>query len=77
MHKLASKLSEDAPAQGFQVIDARDKTDFDGAGDGKRSHIENSINLPFAELLSEDGTFKSDAEISGLFKGLGISTEKE
>ena len=77
MHQLASKLSEDAAAQGFQIVDARDKKDFDGAGDGKRSHIENSINLPFADLLNEDGTFKSDAEIAELFKGLGISTEKE
>ena len=74
---MAAKLKEDAPGQGFQIVDAREKEAFDGAGDGQRSHIENSINLPFTDLLNEDGTFKSDADIAEIFKGRGISTEKE
>ena len=60
MHKLAEKLKDDAGAQGFQIVDAREKKDFDASGDGKRSNIENSINLPIDDLLNQDGTLKSD-----------------
>ena len=60
-----------------QIIDARDKKDFDGAGDGKSSNIKGAINLPFDELLNKDGTFKSDAEIKEVFKTKNISTEKD
>ena len=34
------------------------------------------MNLPFMQLLNEDGTFKEEAEIAEIFKDIGIDKDK-
>ena len=60
-----------------QVLDARASGRFTGAipepRDGMRSgHIPGSVNLPYTDLLHEDGTFRSAAELRERFKAAGV-----
>lgn len=38
--------------------------------------IKNSLNLFFGQLLNEDGTFKSEEEVSQILKDAGVSQDK-
>jgi len=60
-----------------QLVDARDGARFAGeAGDFRpgvaSGHIPGARNLPFGELLNEDGTYKTAEEIKAAFEGAGI-----
>ncbi|OWY13347.1 3-mercaptopyruvate sulfurtransferase [Thioclava sp. F34-6] len=71
----ASKLGD------HEIIDARPNDRFLGNGTeprpGLRSgHIPGSRNLPFGELLTPEGTFKSPDEIKALFKAAGVDLSK-
>ncbi len=64
-----------------QVLDARSKGRFDGAEpeprEGLRSgHIPASLNLPFNELITSEGTLKSGEEIRSAIEGAGIDMKK-
>ena len=82
MHQLVGKGYHNAtPFEAdFQIVDARSKGKFDGTDPepaGVRcGHIKNAINLFFAELVNEDGTFKNCEELAELYKAAGISLEK-
>ncbi|OWY16712.1 3-mercaptopyruvate sulfurtransferase [Thioclava sp. JM3] len=71
----ASKLGD------HEIIDARPSDRFLGNGTeprpGLRSgHIPGSRNLPFGELLTPEGTFKSPDEIKALFEAAGVDLSK-
>ncbi|WGT52279.1 MULTISPECIES: 3-mercaptopyruvate sulfurtransferase [Thioclava] len=71
----ASKLGD------HEIIDARPNDRFLGNGTeprpGLRSgHIPGSRNLPFGELLTPEGTFKSPDEIKALFEAAGVDLSK-
>nr|WP_108722328.1 3-mercaptopyruvate sulfurtransferase [Thioclava electrotropha] len=71
----ASKLGD------HEIIDARPNERFLGNGTeprpGLRSgHIPGSRNLPFGELLTPEGTFKSPEEIKALFEAAGVDLSK-
>ncbi|WP_143595164.1 3-mercaptopyruvate sulfurtransferase [Thioclava sp. DLFJ4-1] len=71
----ASKLGD------HEIIDARPNDRFLGNGTeprpGLRSgHIPGSRNLPFGELLTPEGTFKSPEEIKALFEAAGVDLSK-
>jgi thiosulfate/3-mercaptopyruvate sulfurtransferase len=60
-----------------QIIDARSPTRFSGEEMEPRAglnsgHIPNSINLHYAKLLNEDGTFKNIAELEKIFVQNGV-----
>ena len=38
---------------------------------GRKGHITGSRNVPYAALLDEDGTFRPDDELRGLFEAVG------
>ncbi|HWA61273.1 MAG TPA: sulfurtransferase [Caulobacteraceae bacterium] len=38
---------------------------------GRKGHIKGSRNVPYAALLNEDGTYRSDAELKALFDAVG------
>jgi thiosulfate/3-mercaptopyruvate sulfurtransferase len=38
---------------------------------GRKGHIAGSTNVPYAALLAEDGTYRSDAELRSLFDAVG------
>ena len=65
----------------WQIVDARAAGRFNGEvpepRPGLRSgHITGSKNLPFSELLNEDGTLKSELELSMIFEAKGIDTNR-
>ena len=66
---------------GTQIVDARPAGRFEGREaeprPGLRSgHIPGAKNVPSQQLLNPDGTFKSPAELSALFKSVGIDVSK-
>ena len=40
-------------------------------------HIPGAINVPWSRAANEDGTFKSDEELSALYAAAGLDGEKE
>ncbi|BDT95524.1 MULTISPECIES: sulfurtransferase [Nocardia] len=40
-------------------------------------HIPGAINVPWSKAANEDGTFKSDAELTEIYKEAGLDGEKE
>ena len=66
----------------FQLIDARGEKRFKGLEleprkELKSGNIEDSINLPFKELINEDRTFKKKDKLTEIFKLKKISLEKD
>lgn len=62
----------------IKVIDTRDKTEYDGAinyGENVGGHIPGSVNINFLELLKEDGTLKTNADIDAIMTANGISKD--
>lgn len=63
-----------------QVIDARPANRFDGSTPEPREgmaagHIPGSINIPFAKLFREDGTWKQPEELRALFIEAGAAMD--
>lgn len=40
-------------------------------------HITGALNVPWSRAANEDGTFKSDADLAGLYADAGLDTSKE
>ncbi len=64
-----------------QVVDARSPGRFHGREaeprtDLKSGAIPGSVNVFFRDLLNEDGTFKSPAEIRSIFEQAGVDLKK-
>lgn len=65
----------------WQIVDARASDRFKGEApeprEGLRSgHIPNSRNVPFLELLNEDGTMKDEEQLRAAFAEAGVDTTK-
>ncbi len=65
---------------GVPVLDARGKARFEGKEADPRpgvsaGHIPGSLNLPFAALYNDDGTFRSGEDIRRLFEAAGASAD--
>lgn len=63
-----------------KILDARSANRFSGSlpepRPGTRSgHIPGSINLPYASLLSKEGTLKNREELSLIFRSRGITEQ--
>ena len=43
----------------------------------RRGHVPGAINIPWSKAANEDGTFKSDAELTELYAGAGFDDSKE
>jgi thiosulfate/3-mercaptopyruvate sulfurtransferase len=62
---------------GMPILDARGKARFEGSEPDPRAnvgvgHIPGSKSLPFASLYRDDGTLKSDDELSAQFEQLQV-----
>ena len=71
----ASKLAD------YEIIDARSAGRFAGTEaeprEGLRSgHIPSSKNVPFTELLAEDGTMLAPDALRAVFEGAGVDLSK-
>ncbi len=71
----ASKLGD------YEIIDARSAARFTGEAEEPRAglrsgHIPKSKNVPFADLVGEDGTMKSADECRSIFEAAGVDLSK-
>lgn len=61
-----------------KLIDTRDVSEYEGAanyGEKVGGHIPSAININFLELLKEDGTLKSNAEIDAIMSENNIAKD--
>jgi thiosulfate/3-mercaptopyruvate sulfurtransferase len=71
----ASKLAD------ATILDARSAARFAGEADEPRAglrkgHIPGSVNLPFPEVLNENGTMKDPDALTAIFEGAGIDGKR-
>ena len=72
--KISTNMAE-------QILDARPSPRFTGDAPEPRpglasGHMPGACNLPITQILHEDGTLKSNAELSKLFHDAGIDLSK-
>lgn len=66
------QVSENTLKKKFTIVDARSENRFNGTGKEPRAHlksgkIENSVNIPYREVLN-NGKYKSEHELRALFE---------
>lgn len=81
MVREKSQLRKNIESAKEQVLDARSKGRFEGVDpeprEGLRSgHIPGSLNLPFNQLLNENGTLLSAEKLETAFKAAGVDLSK-
>jgi thiosulfate/3-mercaptopyruvate sulfurtransferase len=69
------------------LVDVRSPAEFSGEllapenlpqeGSQRGGHIPGARNIPWAQAVNEDGTFKSPAELEQIYKGQGITPDKD
>jgi thiosulfate/3-mercaptopyruvate sulfurtransferase len=73
-------------AAGKAMVDVRSPAEFSGevlAPPGlpetaqRAGHIPSAINVPWAQAVNEDGTFKSPAELAALYEAKGVTRDKQ
>jgi len=72
---------------GIALVDVRSPAEYSGEllapanlpqeGAQRGGHIPGAANIPWAQAVREDGTFKSSDELTSLYQGKGITPEKE
>jgi thiosulfate/3-mercaptopyruvate sulfurtransferase len=72
---------------GIALVDVRSPAEYSGEllapanlpqeGAQRGGHIPGAANIPWAQAVREDGTFKSTDELTSLYQGKGITPEKE
>ncbi len=72
---------------GIALVDVRSPAEYSGEllapanlpqeGAQRGGHIPGAANIPWAQAVREDGTFKSADELKSLYQGKGITPEKE
>ncbi len=64
----------------YTLIDTREEKEYEGGvyyGEETGGHIPGAINIPFVDLFNDDGTLKSQADLSAMFEENGISRDDE
>jgi thiosulfate/3-mercaptopyruvate sulfurtransferase len=83
---LQDALSYAAKPAGRGLVDVRSPAEYNGeiiAPPGltetaqRCGHVPGAVNIPWAQAANEDGTFKSMDELWTLYRGQGISPDKE
>ncbi|MBC6443010.1 MAG: 3-mercaptopyruvate sulfurtransferase [Rhodobacteraceae bacterium] len=82
--QLIRDVTQVAAASGFgtaQIVDARGAERFRGDAPESRpglraGHIPNARNLPFATLLKEDHTLKSESDLRAAFEAAGVDLNR-
>ena len=69
------------------IVDVRSPQEFSGElaapahlpqeGGQIKGHIPTAKNIPWSKAANEDGTFKSEAELTALYQGAGVDLAKE
>ena len=81
MVKDVTEVAAAAKLRDWEIVDARAADRFRGEAPEPRpglrmGHIPNSKNLPWTELLNEDGTMKDPATLKRLFEAAGVDLAK-
>jgi len=71
--KNINQINENINSEKFKVIDARSKERFEGKvkeprKDLRSGSIQNSMCIPYKNLINDDNTFKNESEILNIFK---------
>jgi len=79
--RSAEQVAASLAARNEQVVDARSRGRFEGTAPEPRpglrgGHIPGSRNLPFQELVREDGSMRPAAELEARFRKAGIDPER-
>ena len=77
---MATLQADIASGTAGQILDARAAARFAGAAPEPRKglragHIPGSRNLPFSDLLNEDGTYRDAGSVRDLFAASGIAPD--
>jgi thiosulfate/3-mercaptopyruvate sulfurtransferase len=56
-----------------KLIDVRSPEEYNGTADNSEGHLPGAINIPYKELLTENGAFKSKAEMEKIVSKYGIT----
>ncbi len=69
------------------IVDVRSPQEFSGElaapahlpqeGGQIKGHIPTAKNIPWSKAANEDGTFKSEAELTALYQGAGVNLAKD
>ncbi len=59
------------------LVDCRTADEYSGAASNSDGHIPGAININYVDLLTENGAFKSAAELTAIAKKHGITPDKE
>lgn len=62
---------------GVIIIDVRDAVEYDGSFESSEGHIPNAINIPYKEVLRENGSFRSKVDLTALAAKYNLSADKE
>lgn len=74
-------IRETIASKGRQILDARSTDRFAGEAPEprpglKKGHMPTALNLPFTELIREDGTFLPKEELAEAFRRAGVDLDK-
>ena len=75
------QMKANLAVRGEQVVDARGAARFGAKEPEPRpgvrgGHIPGSVNIPYTEFTSEDGTLKSPAELTSIFEARGVNLKE-
>ena len=83
--RLRAYLKDVLARDGFRLVDVRSPAEFNGeviAPPGmtetaqRAGHIPGAQNIPWAQAVNDDGTFKSPDELRQLYAGKGITPDQ-
>ena len=79
--KDVTQVAAAAKLGDWQIVDARAPERFAGTAPEPRAglragHIPNSLNLPFAELLTAEGTMKPPEQLRAAFESAGVDLDR-
>lgn len=64
----------------YKVVDVRADEEYNGKvlyGEANGGHLPGAIHIRFTDLFNDDGTLKSNAEITKLFEDAGLSQDDQ
>ena len=87
-HSIRAFRDETVAAIGTQnLVDVRSPDEFSGKlfapahlpqeAAQRAGHIPTALNVPWSKAANEDGTFRSDAELSELYSSVGLQDDKD
>ena len=87
LRALRDLVLQNVQQPGSVLVDVRSPKEFSGEllapeglpqeGAQRGGHIAGAVNIPWAQAVREDNTFKSPDELRALYEGKGVSSDKQ